>query len=295
MAEDVKLPLAQGTTMVREYAIHNTNRAIGARAAGEVALRQGNKGLQGASAEFRLQGSAGQSFGAFLTGGIRLVLEGEANDYVGKGMGGGEIVIRPAQGATFRSHENVIMGNAVLYGATAGYLFAAGRAGERFAVRNSGATAVIEGTGDHACEYMTGGVAVILGETGRNFGAGMTNGVAYVYDPENKFEHRYNAELIKIERVIEPDDSHFLRQLVLAHAKKTRSVRAWDILENWSLSLLYFWKVAPRSEPKLPELPAMEVSSSAAPAKVQGALVAAPRGSPPLRDEFVFRVDIATG
>jgi glutamate synthase (ferredoxin) len=268
MAEDVKLPLAQGTTMVREYAIHNTNRAIGARAAGEIALRQGNKGLQGASAEFRFQGSAGQSFGAFLTGGIRLVLEGEANDYVGKGMGGGEIVIRPAQGATFRSHENVIMGNAVLYGATAGYLFAAGRAGERFAVRNSGATAVIEGTGDHACEYMTGGVAVILGETGRNFGAGMTNGVAYVYDPENKFEHRYNAELIKVERVIEPEDSHFLRQLVLAHAKKTRSVRAWDILENWSLSLLYFWKVEPRAKPKLPELPAMEVSSSAEPAKV---------------------------
>ena len=140
----------------------------------------------------------------------------------------------------------------MLYGATAGRLFAAGRAGERFCVRNSGATAVVEGTGDHACEYMTGGVAVILGETGRNFGAGMTNGVAFVYDPTSKFEHRYNPELVAIERIIEPEDSQFLRQLVFFHAEKTGSVRARQILETWSESLLYFWKVQPRSKPQGP-------------------------------------------
>jgi glutamate synthase (ferredoxin) len=268
LAEDMKGPLEQGKSIVREYPIRNTNRTIGARAAGKVALRHGNQGLPGATAEFRFQGSAGQSFGAFLTGGLRLVLEGDANDYVGKGMGGGEIVIRPPQGSAFATHENTIMGNAVLYGATAGRLFAAGRAGERFCVRNSGATAVVEGTGDHACEYMTGGVAVILGQTGRNFAAGMTNGVAYVYDPDNRFEHRYNPELVRIERLVEPSDSHFLRQLVLEHARKTASARAWDILEYWGVSLLRFWKVEPRSKPKIKEARALLAPASAEPAKV---------------------------
>jgi glutamate synthase domain-containing protein 3 len=164
-------------------------------------------------------------------------------------MGGGEIVIRPPAGSRFESHENVIMGNAVLYGATQGRLFAAGRAGERFCVRNSGATAVVEGTGDHACEYMTGGVAVILGETGRNFGAGMTNGVAYVYDPAGKFEQRLNPELVKIERIIEPEDTQLLRQLIFQHMEKTDSDRSREILDDWNQSLLHFWKVEPRSKP----------------------------------------------
>ncbi len=250
MAEDIKIPLAEGISVVRDYPIRSTNRTIGARAAGEVALARGNRGLEGVSAEFRFTGSAGQSFGAFLTGGIRLVLDGEANDYVGKGMGGGEIILRPPSEARFASHENVILGNAVLYGATAGRLFAAGRAGERFCVRNSGATAVVEGTGDHACEYMTGGVAVILGETGRNFGAGMTNGVAYVLDTERKFEHRFNAELVGIERLIEPEDLQFLRQLIFMHAEKTGSQRARQILDHWSESILRFWQVRPRSQVK---------------------------------------------
>ncbi len=249
MAEDVKQALDQGTSIVREYKIRNTNRTIGARAANVIALRYGNRGMKDQTAEFRFIGSAGQSFGAFLTESLRLVLEGEANDYVGKGMGGGEIIIRPPKESAFAFRENVIMGNAVLYGATAGRLFAAGRAGERFAVRNSGATAVVEGTGDHACEYMTGGLVVILGETGRNFGAGMTNGTAFVYDSAGRFEQRYNPELVKVERVIEPSDSHMLRHLVLEHAEKTGSATAWDILENWSLSLLSFWKVEPRSKP----------------------------------------------
>jgi glutamate synthase (ferredoxin) len=267
MAEDVKQALDQGVSIVREYKIRNINRTIGARAANAIALRCGNRGMKDQTAEFRFHGSAGQSFGAFLTEGLRLVLDGEANDYVGKGLGGGEVIIRPPKGSVFSSHENVIMGNAVLYGATSGKLFAAGRAGERFAVRNSGATAVVEGTGDHACEYMTGGTVAILGETGRNFGAGMTNGVAFVFDSAGRFEQRYNPELVKIERVIEPGDSHLLRQLVMAHAEKTGSAKARDILENWSSSLLSFWKVEPRSKPAT--APAEPVSlSSNQPAQV---------------------------
>ena len=195
------------------------------------------------------------------------MLDGEANDYVGKGLGGGEVIIRPPKESDFASSQNAIMGNAVLYGATGGKLFAAGRAGERFAVRNSGATAVVEGTGDHACEYMTGGTVVILGETGRNFGAGMTNGVAFVFDSAGRFEQRYNPELVKIERVIEPGDSHLLRQLVLAHAEKTGSKTAWDILDNWSLSLLSFWKVEPRSKPASASAEPVPASSNQ-PAKV---------------------------
>jgi glutamate synthase (NADPH/NADH) large chain/glutamate synthase (ferredoxin) len=267
MVEDIRKPLEKGVSIVREYTIRNTNRTIGARAAGEVALWRGNRGLQGATAEFRFTGSAGQSFGAFLTDGLRLVLEGEANDYVGKGMGGGEVIIRPPRSSEFATHENTIMGNAVLYGATAGRLFAAGRAGERFCVRNSGATAVVEGVGDHGCEYMTGGVAVILGETGRNFGAGMTNGIAYVYDLAGRFEHRYNPELVRIERLGDAEDSHFLRRLVLNHAEKTGSPRAWDLLENWSLNLMYFWKVEPRSKAK-PQSPQEISTASVEPARV---------------------------
>jgi glutamate synthase (ferredoxin) len=251
MCQDIKAPLTEGALLVREYPIRNINRTIGAMPSGEIARLHGNKGIEGATVEFRFTGSAGQSFGAFLAGGLRLVLEGEANDYVGKGMGGGEIVMRPPKGSTFATFENTIMGNAALYGATAGRLFAAGRAGERFCVRNSGATAVVEGVGDHGCEYMTGGVAVILGDTGRNFGAGMTNGAAYVYDALNRFEHRYNPELVGIERIIEPEDSQFLRQLVFFHAEKTGSLRARQILESWAESLLLFWKVQPRSAPKV--------------------------------------------
>jgi glutamate synthase domain-containing protein 2/glutamate synthase domain-containing protein 1/glutamate synthase domain-containing protein 3 len=262
MCEDVKVPLLEGCSIVRAYSIRNINRTIGARASGEVALRHGNRGLQGTTAEFQFSGSAGQSFGAFLTHGLRLALEGDANDYVGKGMGGGEIVIRPPQGTKFASHSNVILGNAVLYGATAGHLFAAGRAGERFCVRNSGATAVVEGTGDHACEYMTGGVAVILGETGRNFGAGMTNGVAFVYDSNRKFEHRCNRELVAAERIIEPADVVLLHQLICLHAEKTGSARARQILDSWAESLLHFWKVAPRSKAKQSPQPAFPLSSA---------------------------------
>ena len=177
-----------------------------------------------------------------------MTLEGEANDYVGKGLGGGEIVIRPPVASSFPSEKNVVIGNAALYGATQGRLFVAGRAGERFCIRNSGAVAVVEGTGDHSCEYMTGGVAVILGETGRNFGAGMTNGVAYVWDPKNKLGQRYNTELVTLERIIEPEDSSLLHVLVSEHAGKTHSQHARRLLRKWPESLLNFWKVIPLSQ-----------------------------------------------
>jgi glutamate synthase (ferredoxin) len=247
LADDIRQALVSGESVRKSYAITNINRAIGARAAGEIALVHGDEGLREGSSEFRFAGSAGQSFGAFLVPGMRMVLEGEANDYVGKGMGGGEIVIRPPRGSNFDWNGSTILGNAVLYGATGGRLFAAGRAGERFAVRNSGAVAVVEGVGDHGCEYMTGGVVVVLGETGRNFGAGMTNGLAYVYDPANRFERRYNSELLALQRVMEPEDSYFLRQLVFFHLEETGSSKAREILDAWALNLLHFWKAQPRS------------------------------------------------
>ena len=267
MAEDIQTSLREGAALVREYTIRNTNRTIGARVAGEVARSAdfGDPTRDFAGAEFRFVGSAGQSFGAFLTDGLRLVLEGEANDYVGKGLGGGEIVLHPPSASRFSSEANVILGNAALYGATGGKLFAAGRAGERFAVRNSGAIAVIEGAGDHCCEYMTGGMVVVLGETGRNFGAGMTNGLAFVYDAAGRFPHRLNPELVRIERIIEPDDTRALHQLVLEHASKTSSRHAQRLLDHWSFSLLNFWKVEPRSKTKA-ETPLHQ--ASAEPAKV---------------------------
>ena len=265
LAEDVRPAIAGPAWPRSDYDIRNINRTIGARAAGEIALACGNHGLSGSSAEFRFMGSAGQSFGAFLTHGVRMLLEGDANDYVGKGMGGGEIVIRPPRDAGFEWHQNTIIGNAALYGATAGRMFAAGRAGERFCVRNSGAIAVVEGVGDHGCEYMTGGVAVVLGETGRNFGAGMTNGVAYIYDPANRFERRYNPELVTVARLTDPEDSYFLRQLIFYHLEETGSSRGRTILDDWQENLLHFWKVQPGSRiSSAPKLRAASFSLQAA-------------------------------
>jgi len=229
--------------------IRNSDLTVGARISGEIALRHGLEGLPPGTIEARFQGSAGQSFGAWCANGLRLVLEGEANDYVGKGMSGGEIVVRPPADAPFPWHENVIMGNTVLYGATGGRLFAAGRAGERFAVRNSGAVAVVEGVGDHGCEYMTQGVVVVLDSTGRNFGAGMSHGCAYVLDESGAFPDRYNPELVTIQRVTEPEDESFLRSLIEEHAAATGSPRARAILESWQRYLPSFWKVVPISAP----------------------------------------------
>jgi len=229
--------------------IRNVHRTAGARIASAIARRYGDRGLADDTVTIRFVGSAGQSFGAWCVGGMRLILYGEANDYVGKGMAGGEIAVRPPDVLLPRSHRHVIMGNTVLYGATGGRVFAAGRAGERFAVRNSGAQAVVEGVGDHGCEYMTGGVVVVLGETGRNFAAGMTGGCAYVLDETGTFPLRHNPGLVDLVRVEDPEDARALRDLIDAHRRATGSERAQGILAAWDRFVPLFWKVAPRGVP----------------------------------------------
>ncbi len=233
-----------------DYAIRNTDRSIGTRLSGEIARRHGNQGMADAPITLRLTGTAGQSFAAFNAGGLNYELHGEANDYVGKGMAGGRIVLRPPADARWEAHDTPIIGNTCLYGATGGELYAAGRAGERFGVRNSGATAVIEGAGDHCCEYMTGGVVAVLGRTGLNFGAGFTGGMAYVLDLEREFVDRYNHELIDIVRIagdgFEHHRSH-LRELLEAHALHTGSLRARRILDEMRDYVGKFWLVKPKA------------------------------------------------
>jgi glutamate synthase domain-containing protein 3 len=189
-------------------------------------------------------GSAGQSFGAFTVGGMRLILEGEANDYVAKGMAGGEIAILPPRAASYQTPQ-VIAGNTLLYGATGGALFVAGKVGERFAVRNSGATAVVEGVGDHGCEYMTGGTVVVLGPTGRNFGAGMTNGLAFVYDAQEQFWGRANEDVVLEHASMDDPELGIMRELIERHAKLTHSVHAKHLLANWAETVRKSWKVIP--------------------------------------------------
>ncbi len=230
--------------------IRNTDRSIGARLSGRIARVHGDTGMADRPITLRLRGSAGQSFGAFNAGGLQLHLEGEANDYVGKGMAGGRIVLRPARGSRFASQDAPILGNTCLYGATGGELFAAGRAGERFAVRNSGATAVIEGAGDHCCEYMTGGAVVVLGRTGLNFGAGFTGGLAYVLDIERDFVDRYNHELIDIVRITPEGFDNYrqhLTDLVSAHVRLTGSAWGARILENFRDYVGKIWLVKPKA------------------------------------------------
>ena len=192
-----------------------------------------------------LTGSAGQSLGAFLAPGVRITLRGQANDYVGKGMHGGEIVVAPPEGATYEPHRTTILGNTVLYGATGGRLFVSGRAGERFGVRNSGATAVVEGVGDHCCEYMTGGTIVVLGDTGRNFAAGMSHGRAFVLDESGTFPQRVNRELVSLERLVDEGSEAEVRDLIQVHVEKTGSARGKAILEDWERQRARFWAVVP--------------------------------------------------
>jgi len=232
------------------YAVSNFHRSIGARLSGEIAKRWGNSGMSDAPLVVRLSGSAGQSFGVWNAGGLHLYLEGEANDYVGKGMAGGKIVLQPPQGAGFIARDTIIMGNTCLYGATGGELYAAGTAGERFAVRNSGALAVVEGTGDHCCEYMTGGVVCVLGRTGVNFGAGFTGGFAYVLDLERDFVDRYNHDLIDIHRVSpEGMGTHVqhLRGLIEQHVAATGSVWGAQLLNDFRSYIGRFWVVKPKA------------------------------------------------
>jgi glutamate synthase (NADPH) large chain len=232
------------------YDVHNYNRSIGARISGEIARRWGNYGMNDAPLTVRLTGNVGQSFGVWNAGGLHLYLEGDANDYVGKGMAAGKIVLRHPRNAGYTANNTIIMGNTCLYGATGGQLFAAGVAGERFAVRNSGAVAVIEGAGDHCCEYMTGGVVCVLGRTGVNFGAGFTGGFAYVLDLERDFVDRYNHELIDISRIhAESMQSHLqhLEGLLTQHVAETGSVWAEEIVNDLRSYIGKFWVVKPKA------------------------------------------------
>lgn len=232
------------------YRVTNCDRSIGARLSGEIAEQHGNQGMVSAPVTLNLTGTAGQSFGVWNVGGLNLILEGDANDYVGKGMTGGKLVVRPPAVSSFKSQETSIIGNTCLYGATGGKLFAAGTAGERFGVRNSGAHAVIEGVGDHCCEYMTGGLITVLGSTGHNFGAGMTGGFAYVLDLNNTFVDKYNHELVEIQRISSEEMEsyrNYLRGVIREHISETSSEWAEHILDNFDDYIGRFWLVKPKA------------------------------------------------
>jgi glutamate synthase (NADPH/NADH) large chain len=268
-----KAALQKGEPVRIAMDVCNVNRSVGAMLSGEVAKRYGHDGLPSDTISISLRGTAGQSFGAFLAHGVTLELTGDGNDYVGKGLSGGRVIVRQPEGVGREPTENIIVGNTVLYGAIAGEAYFNGVAGERFAVRNSGAVAVVEGAGDHCCEYMTGGVVVVLGQTGRNFAAGMSGGIAYVYDPEGRFAQLCNTAMVDFEKldVAAGDlddprcpqqkapgahdagmgdmlrfDTERLRILVERHRLYTGSARAGEILENWDASLHHFIKVMPK-------------------------------------------------
>jgi glutamate synthase domain-containing protein 3 len=226
--------------------IRNSDRTCGAMLSGEVARRHGRDGLPEGTIRIDFEGVAGQSFGAFLAPGLDFQLTGDANDYVGKGMAGGRIVVRPPPGSSFKWDENSIVGNTVLYGATGGECYFAGCAGERFAVRNSGCKTVIEGTGDHGCEYMTGGLVVVLGRTGRNFAAGMSGGFAFVLDAERKFASRCNTGMVDLEQVTpQTEGLDEIKRLIATHAELTGSPVAKVLLTDWNQALKRFVKVFP--------------------------------------------------
>jgi glutamate synthase (NADPH/NADH) large chain len=228
-----------------DFQINNTNRTVGTMLGYEITKRYGANGLPDATIKLRFKGSAGQSFGAFVPNGVEMRLEGDSNDYLGKGLSGGRIILHPDARAKFVAHENVIAGNVIGYGATSGEIFISGTVGERFCVRNSGATAVVEGLGDHGCEYMTGGRVVVLGTTGRNFAAGMSGGIAFVYDADNEFGSRVNTELVDLV-ALENQDVNWLKTVISRHFELTGSVRAQEILRDWKSSFAKIRKVLPR-------------------------------------------------
>jgi glutamate synthase (NADPH/NADH) large chain len=228
-----------------ETTIANTNRAVGTMLSGEVARLYGNTGMPDDTVRIVFKGSAGQSFGAFLSAGITFRLEGEANDYLGKGLSGGRIILLPPEGSTFEPDKNIIAGNTLLYGATSGEVYISGRVGERFCVRNSGATAVVEGAGDHCCEYMTGGRVVVLGSCGKNFAAGMSGGIAYVLNMDDNFDYFCNMEMVELSLIEDKSDNEELRSLISAHEKYTQSPIAKRILNDWDNYVKRFIKILP--------------------------------------------------
>jgi glutamate synthase (ferredoxin) len=238
--------IEHGKPVLAELPIRNTNRVVGTITGSEVTRRHGAKGLPADTIRLRFKGSAGQSFGAFLPPGMTLLLEGDANDYVGKGLSGGKLIIHPPAGSGFVAADNIIIGNVALYGATSGEAFICGMAGERFAVRNSGVDTVVEAVGDHGCEYMTGGRVVVLGSAGRNFGAGMSGGVAYVLDEPGDFARRVNTQMVEIEPLADPEEIAAVRALIERHAGYTGSVRAAAVLAQWPQMVGRFQRVMPR-------------------------------------------------
>jgi glutamate synthase (NADPH) large chain len=245
LAEASKDALDCGNQISASFPIENTNRSVGALLSNEVSKIYNGKGLPEDTIQIRFKGSAGQSFGVFVAPGITFELEGEANDYFGKGLSGGKLIVYPDREATFKPEDNIIIGNVAFYGATSGEAYIRGQAGERFCVRNSGVKAVVEGVGDHGCEYMTGGRVVILGKTGKNFAAGMSGGIAYVFDPEQTLKELYNPEMVELEKMEEEDKAEVFT-MIGNHFRYTRSDPADWILENWELACDKFVKVMPR-------------------------------------------------
>jgi len=238
--------IERGEEVVAELPIRNVNRVAGTITGSEITRRHGAKGLPDDTVRLHFRGSAGQSFGAFIPPGMSLSLEGDANDYVGKGLSGGKIAVFPPRGSAFAAEDNIIVGNVALYGATRGEAFIRGVAGERFCVRNSGADAVVEGVGDHGCEYMTGGRVVVLGGTGRNFAAGMSGGIAYVLDERGDFRSKVNTQMVDLEGVVDATEAAALRRLVENHLERTSSSRARQVLDAWDEWLPKFARVIPR-------------------------------------------------
>jgi glutamate synthase (ferredoxin) len=238
--------IERGESVTAQLPIRNVHRVVGTITSAEVTRRHGAKGLPDDTIRIHFKGSAGQSFGAFMTRGMTFSIEGDANDYVGKGLSGGKIIVRPPAGATFDPADNIIIGNVALYGATGGEMYVHGMAGERFAVRNSGANAVVEAVGDHGCEYMTGGRVVILGPVGRNFGAGMSGGVAYVLDEDGRFANQVNRQMVELEALENAADVAEARELIEKHRVHTQSGRARSVLDNWDAIRAKFVKVVPK-------------------------------------------------
>ncbi|EMR02138.1 Ferredoxin-dependent glutamate synthase 1 [Cesiribacter andamanensis AMV16] len=236
--------LMQEKAGLLQYPIHNTNRSVGSMLSYQVSRIWGKKGMPEGSFRAVFQGSAGQSFGAFLAPGIRFQLLGEANDYLGKGLSGGQLVLQPFAESRYKAHEHIICGNVALYGATAGSAYINGMAGERFAVRNSGAEAVVEGIGDHGCEYMTGGKVLILGEVGKNLAAGMSGGMAYVWDPYEQLPNQYNPDMVALEQP-DCDDLAWILQKLQEHLRLTGSERARQLVQEWEMQQHHFRKLMP--------------------------------------------------
>jgi glutamate synthase (NADPH) large chain len=268
LIDNAKEALENGTATDFKMPIRNIHRTVGAMLSGEVAKRYGSAGLPDDTIRFHFTGSAGQSFGAFLANGVTLTLEGDSNDYIGKGLSGGRIIVFPSKASTFLPEQNILVGNVVLYGATSGEAFFNGVAGERFAVRNSGATAVVEGVGDHGCEYMTKGLVVVLGKTGKNFAAGMSGGFAFVLDETGEFSAVLcNKTGVDLEPVADSDVAG-LRRLIERHVELTGSPRGKRVLENWAGMLPKFVKVFPHEYKRVLGVPRSGEKKAAVPVVV---------------------------